>query len=204
MNIRNNKRSRIINSFKIRLQNIFSIKNIIQFISVFTISIFSLVLLGFLTVNNAYSQRIVNDSSLIPDGIKDGLIIITGRGFENYFEEIDLIIDKAKEIHNLNQITKFQIISDISEERLLEKFSTLKDIPYEFYFSDYAERCKGIQKRSLIFTTGDIILRALFNCNFYGLYYTGYKTEIEGEGISRIEYIPFNIFVNDFINIIIP
>jgi hypothetical protein len=199
---------------KIRVfrDNNFRPKKISSIIITIIVSIVLVLLISYLSINFSYQSKINYKTENIGEETTNAVVILNSSEVED--AESVGIIHTIEELYLNRKITKINIylLNSIagSEEiknainSKITKFDT-SVISYNFLYNDVKDVCLNVQNdgasKGIIFTNGDKIIRSLYLCNFFNLYYTGFK-EQGGEEISSVKFVNFPQFLSDFIEIL--
>jgi vancomycin permeability regulator SanA len=174
-----------------------------------------LILLAYFVVNLSYKNKIVYSIDDVPAEHIQSVILLDYQDIIDEEEEFLKIMRVQQELYLERRISNiiFYVINadgDFNEiENIIKNNSgrtKSEIIETKVNFGDEKVICKDLKEnkisKAILFAKGDRILRGLYLCNFFNLYYTGYKID-QSETIGDVEFIEFNTFINDLVNTMI-
>lgn len=208
----NRPNRRLKTKIRVFRDNLFQPKRIITIVATIVISLLIVLVLSYLAINFSYQSKIEYKAEDLSEETTQAVVILDEKEVED--AESSAIMHSIEDFYINRKISKINIYilnSFIGTDQIksalnskITKFDS-EQISYNFIHNDVKDVCINVQKdganKGVIFTTGDKIIRSLYLCNFFNLYYTGFKQQ-GGEEISTVKFVGFPQFISDFIEIL--
>lgn len=181
-------------------------RKIFKLISILILSSIILIGMAYWAINLSYSTRIIFTPSEIPQELRSSIIIASN--IDRDREEYSKILKLNQELFLSRRIDSL-IIFNLDESREVDGLISENlvgvdqtKIRVENVYNDIENVCRDDEKllsnKGILFTTGDKILRTLYLCNYFQLYYTGFKIE-PSESVGRVVFVPMSEFLRDLL-----
>lgn len=203
---------RIQAKLKVFFDNLIKPKRVITILVTIILSIGIVLFMAYLAINFGYLSRIDYTEEAVGEETQQAVVILEGDEIRS--TETSAILDKLQTLYIDRKVSLFDFYilnsteSEADVEAAVESKITNFDtelIHYNYLYSDVGDVCANVQEDSstkgIIFTAGDKIIRSLYLCNFFNLYYTGFKIE-ESEEIPGVAFVSFSQFISDFAEIL--
>ena len=208
--IQNQSRNRRFNSkLNVIKDRIYNPIFIVKILSPFFVGVILILLISYISVNLSYSKKLIPNEESIPSEINTSTIILTPLNFET--SESSKIFSTNESLYNSRKLSNINIYiiglnsgEESVKSEISSKLSKVNEeiIKYNFEYKNIEDVCIDLEQsnsqKGILFTSGENLLRSMYLCNSFNLYYTGFKSE-DDEGFSNIKYITFDLFIKDFI-----
>lgn len=189
-----------------RLESLLKPRKIFKIISIVVLSSLALILITYWAINLSYSTRIIYSQNEIPQELRSSVIIASNIDTDR--EEYSRILRINRELFLSRRIDSL-IIFNLDQSRDLDQLISENlngvdqtKIRVENVYNNLENVCRDDEKllsnKGIVFTTGDKILRSLYLCNYFQLYYTGFKIE-SSESVGQVTFVSMSEFLKDLL-----